>query len=1011
MAAVPPVELFTTSILSNHKVRHRHERFVAVFAAKKVDYVYHDLASDEDAKKRFRRKALDPQIPNVLVHNEWRGTFEEFEEAVEFGELDLFLRIDPARATGAVAGPSASAQADLEAPVVDGSADAAVGEPASNGTSTSDKGLQSGAAKIPAAPAAAPTMAPEGSGAGPERNSMDEFLDSLSAWKPHADTLSDADLSALLDEGESANAKKAFEEAPKAPKPSHAFPGDVASSSSSSSAAVKRTYFPSEDAGVRPLRLPKMGNAARAVSSPVSSLLSASNSPTSSSDIAGSRRSPSQYARFSASQNSSRALAAEASASTSTRVFSAKQVRAGLDSGKRLQEVLGQVQETAHDNRRAGFSGEADGLLEELGLSDLKLTDEQAEAFLLSGQVPEGMEVGGTKLQRGGTLARKARDQEAARDVADRARNLADERRQSASVAKERRERANSSQTLLEGRPASVVMDAPAPADMSSRTKEVLERAKEKRASRQLQAVKSDAVAVASGELVEQPSIESSQPNTTPSQPETDATTDVIADEDAPTQPSNDAAVSEADGEATASKEPPSETIERTEVDSSKTGAFEDAPTSTAQADKEQEAPTPGDSQATTDTPDGVAQAQSQDAVDVEPTAAAQVQESQVVQPVPGASKDAVPSNHGESQSARTSERLNGQPHAGTPLKPASASASTADERMGAATPSTDEEEIDELLARLSGLGAHRLSAIVKPLPDGDDALAVKLDPLKEEIEEASADTLLQNDKAGSEHVAAAAAAAAATQTTEIPHRPATPPLPAPPHVPSANHLSPPALTLPDGSGGGRGGSLLADGSEMNRSESSTSSSSAASSKHLRGLAAAAASSSSTTTSMTVPGARKGMDIQRKSSGASLSLSPPLPSSSSSSSGNPLTLAAAASPTNSASSPRSPRLKARFQKSFGSLGRKSTSSSSGHGSIVSSPPLAAAKAAAGNNGPSSDRSGSSEWRSQRTLSQILRDADEALAEAGGDGTPEGDSDDGGGLDSDGEGGGSSEIRI
>lgn len=58
---IPAVELFTTSILSNHKVRHRHERYVAVFTAKKVDYVYHDLASDEEAKKRFRRKVGSQQ--------------------------------------------------------------------------------------------------------------------------------------------------------------------------------------------------------------------------------------------------------------------------------------------------------------------------------------------------------------------------------------------------------------------------------------------------------------------------------------------------------------------------------------------------------------------------------------------------------------------------------------------------------------------------------------------------------------------------------------------------------------------------------------------------------------------------------------------------------------------------------------------------------------------------------------------------------------------------------------
>ena len=41
------------------------------------------------------KQALNPQIPGLLVHNEWRGTFEEFEEAVELGELDRFLRLDP----------------------------------------------------------------------------------------------------------------------------------------------------------------------------------------------------------------------------------------------------------------------------------------------------------------------------------------------------------------------------------------------------------------------------------------------------------------------------------------------------------------------------------------------------------------------------------------------------------------------------------------------------------------------------------------------------------------------------------------------------------------------------------------------------------------------------------------------------------------------------------------------------------------------------------------------------
>ena len=63
----------------------------------------YDLASDEAAKKRWRNKVRicrsnsqshNPLIPGLLVHNEWAGTFEEFEEAVELGDLEAFLRLD-----------------------------------------------------------------------------------------------------------------------------------------------------------------------------------------------------------------------------------------------------------------------------------------------------------------------------------------------------------------------------------------------------------------------------------------------------------------------------------------------------------------------------------------------------------------------------------------------------------------------------------------------------------------------------------------------------------------------------------------------------------------------------------------------------------------------------------------------------------------------------------------------------------------------------------------------------
>ncbi|PWN20739.1 hypothetical protein BCV69DRAFT_293889 [Microstroma glucosiphilum] len=466
---LPAVELFTTSILSNHKVRHRHERYIAVFAAKKIDYVYHDMASDEEAKKRFRRKALDQQIPNILVHNEWRGTFEEFEESVEFGELDLFLRIDPSKvATSNVAAEPLPPSND-EPP-------AASSSTITSTSSSSATPLQ----KLPPAPSVMPRMAPVGSGAGPKRDSASDLLASIDLAKFN---LTDDDIDALLEEAEPLKAKAAHQATTKAPKTSTLYPGEQASAQE-----VKRTYFPSENAGVKPLRLPKMGNTA---SPSVASTSTTAPTPSSSSSVSPNS---SSIARFSASQNSTRALAAEASASASSRNFSARQVRAGLDSGKQLQDVLGDFTASSSRGGNAAASS-VDALFEDLGLGDINMSEQEAEAFLLDGIVPDGLELGGSRIRRSKSKAGKAREEEAAKSVAAQARDLAADRRASAQLAKERKERKASlnAQEMLKTLTAGEAATQPgmglgvvpeAVPEISDKTKEMLEKAREKRASR-----------------------------------------------------------------------------------------------------------------------------------------------------------------------------------------------------------------------------------------------------------------------------------------------------------------------------------------------------------------------------------------------------------------------------------------------------------------------------------------------------------------------------------------------
>ncbi|KAI0660486.1 hypothetical protein C8Q70DRAFT_54201 [Cubamyces menziesii] len=92
----PPIQVFLTTIASQPALRQRQEYVLRVLQVKKVAFTSYDLASDEDAKKLWRRKApLDKQqLPGILIGGEFPGTFQDFEEAVEFGELDTFLRLN-----------------------------------------------------------------------------------------------------------------------------------------------------------------------------------------------------------------------------------------------------------------------------------------------------------------------------------------------------------------------------------------------------------------------------------------------------------------------------------------------------------------------------------------------------------------------------------------------------------------------------------------------------------------------------------------------------------------------------------------------------------------------------------------------------------------------------------------------------------------------------------------------------------------------------------------------------
>ncbi|KAN0062952.1 hypothetical protein ACQY0O_004774 [Thecaphora frezii] len=336
----PAVELFSTSILSNHKVRSRHERYTSVFAIKKIPYIYHDLASDDDAKTRWRRKTKDPQLPGILVNNEWRGTFDEFEEAVEFGELQTFLGVSPQQV------PNPTEPTSI-APSV---------HPAQQATSANDPSLY-------------PTihLAPEGSGKRAELTA-DEFIASLGLTD---DSLTEADADALI--------------------ASIGTPEGIQAATT-----VKKAFTPSPEAAIKPLRLARMGKAP--------------SSPSSSSG-GGSMRSPSM-ARFSISQRSGKALAAEASALVNNRKASGAVLREAVSQGKTLEEAMQQSQ-----IKDIVSNDDLDHLFASLGLKGAELGDDEVDAFLVDGVIPDGLVSGGSRLMRSSTQADRSRNEAAAREV------------------------------------------------------------------------------------------------------------------------------------------------------------------------------------------------------------------------------------------------------------------------------------------------------------------------------------------------------------------------------------------------------------------------------------------------------------------------------------------------------------------------------------------------------------------------------------------------------------------
>lgn len=68
------VEVYTTSLLSNPRIRGAHERVLRGLSGARIAYAVHDVASDEECKKRWKRlNGGNNELPCITVDGQRVG--------------------------------------------------------------------------------------------------------------------------------------------------------------------------------------------------------------------------------------------------------------------------------------------------------------------------------------------------------------------------------------------------------------------------------------------------------------------------------------------------------------------------------------------------------------------------------------------------------------------------------------------------------------------------------------------------------------------------------------------------------------------------------------------------------------------------------------------------------------------------------------------------------------------------------------------------------------------------
>ncbi|KAF8978190.1 hypothetical protein BGZ52_006303 [Haplosporangium bisporale] len=95
---IKKVEIYGSSVSANPRIKRAQQYISDQFEHHEIEADFVDLAASEEAKMRIKRKSNgETALPQIFSDGDYRGTFEDFEYAIETHQLPQFLGFDRVR--------------------------------------------------------------------------------------------------------------------------------------------------------------------------------------------------------------------------------------------------------------------------------------------------------------------------------------------------------------------------------------------------------------------------------------------------------------------------------------------------------------------------------------------------------------------------------------------------------------------------------------------------------------------------------------------------------------------------------------------------------------------------------------------------------------------------------------------------------------------------------------------------------------------------------------------------